>query len=252
MRQGASGAPRILITAANPAESIDPELARRKNRLYADGVERQGAKADVIDASATADERGAAFEAMDGLILSGGGDIDPGRYGQPNRGSTEIHPERDELEATAWEHAKMRGLPVLGICRGFQGINVFSGGTLLQDVEGHRGAGWGAGSPPTHPLRMAPGTRLARLLFPTNSRGGVLTVNSYHHQAVRANDLAPGLVAGGWSPSPAGDIVEALESTEGRFVIGVQSHPERTESTPPAFERLFSVFVDAARGPLRR
>lgn len=252
MRQRPEAAPRIVITVANPAASSDSELARRKNQLYADAVERQGAEATIIDASATSDERAAALEGMNGLILSGGGDLDPGRYGQSNRGSTEIQPDRDELEAAAWERALARGLPVLGICRGFQAINVFSGGTLLQDVEGHRGAGWGAGSPPTHQLRVAPGTRLARLLFPTNSRGGVLTVNSYHHQAVRAEGLAPGLVASGWSPSPAGDIVEALEAADGRFVIGVQSHPERVESTPPAFERLFSVFVDAARGPLRR
>lgn len=251
MRKG-SDTPRIVITVADPAATSDQDLARRKNQLYAQAVARQGAEPSVIDASASPDERAAAFEAMEGLLLSGGGDLDPSRYGQPNRGSTDIQPERDALEAEAWQRAQARGLPVLGICRGFQAINVFSGGSLLQDVDGHRGAGWGAGSARTHQVRMAPGTRLARLLFPTNPRGGVLTVNSYHHQAVRSEGLAPGLVASGWSPSPAGDIVEALEAADGRFVIGVQSHPERTESTPPAFERLFRVFVDAARGPLRR
>ncbi len=104
----------------------------------------------------------------------------------------------------------------------------------------------------THPLRVAPGTRLARILFPTNARGGVLQVNSYHHQGVRAGDLAPSLVANAWASSPAGDLVEGLEAADGRFVFGLQCHPERTESTPPAFERLFAVFVDAARGPLSR
>jgi putative glutamine amidotransferase len=77
-------------------------------------------------------------------------------------------------------------------------------------------------------------------------------VNSYHHQAVRASDLALGLVASAWASSPAGDLVEGLEAADGRFVFGVQCHPERTESTPPAFERLFGVFVDAARGPADR
>ncbi len=77
-------------------------------------------------------------------------------------------------------------------------------------------------------------------------------VNSYHHQAVRGTDLAPGLVANAWAGSPDGDLVEGLEAADGRFVIGVQCHPERPESTPPAFERLFAVFVDAARGPRRR
>jgi putative glutamine amidotransferase len=77
-------------------------------------------------------------------------------------------------------------------------------------------------------------------------------VNSHHHQAIRAADLAPGLVADAWASSPAGDLVEGLEAADGRFVFGVQCHPERTESTPDAFERLFGVFVDAARGPADR
>jgi putative glutamine amidotransferase len=168
------------------------------------------------------------------------------------QGATDLEPGRDTLEADAWAAAQDRGLPVLGICRGFQAINVFSGGTLLQHVDGHIGAGWGHGAASTHPLRVSPGTRLARILFPTNARGGVVTVNTYHHQAVRAVDLAPGLVANAWASSPAGDLVEGLEASDGRFVIGVQCHPERTESTPAAFERLFAVFVDAARGPARR
>jgi gamma-glutamyl-gamma-aminobutyrate hydrolase PuuD len=97
-----------------------------------------------------------------------------------------------------------------------------------------------------------PGTRLARILFPTNVGGGVVQVNSYHHQAVRAADLAPGLVACAWAASPAGDLVEGIESSgEGRFLMAVQCHPERLESTPAAFERLWSVFLDASRGSAR-
>jgi putative glutamine amidotransferase len=99
---------------------------------------------------------------------------------------------------------------------------------------------------------VAPGTRLARILSPTNSGGAVVRVNSYHHQAVRGDDLAPGLVANAWASSPAGDLIEGFEAADGRFVFGLQCHPERTESTPPAFERLFRVFVDAARGPADR
>ncbi|OGO53896.1 MAG: hypothetical protein A2Z32_02695 [Chloroflexi bacterium RBG_16_69_14] len=189
---------------------------------------------------------------MDGLLLSGGGDLDPARYGHADRGSVSIEPERDILEAEAWAVAQARGLPVLGLCRGFQAINAFSGGTLLQHVDGHAGPAFGKGPAKTHPVRVAPGTRLARILFPTNAGGGVLRVNSYHHQAIRASDLAPGLVASAWASSPAGDLVEGLEAADGRFVLGVQCHPERTDSTPVAFERLFSVFVDAARGPADR
>jgi putative glutamine amidotransferase len=90
---------------------------------------------------------------------------------------------------------------------------------------------------------------VARILVPRNVRGAVITVNSYHHQAVRAADLAPGLAAAGWSSSPAGDLVEALEGTGERFVVGIQCHPERRETTPPEFDRLWRFFVDACRGP---
>lgn len=248
----ASASPRIVITVAVAARQAEPEIATRKNRLYADGLARQGATPIVLDAATPAEERAVALAAMDGLLLSGGADLDPVRYGRPNQGSSGIEPDRDDLEAEAWAAAQARGLPVLGICRGFQAINVLSGGSLLQDVDGHAGPSWGHGPAATHPLRVAPGSRLARVLFPANARGGVLQVNSYHHQAIRPADLAPGLVASAWAASPAGDLVEGLEAADGRFVIGVQCHPERTESTPPAFERLFAVFVDAARGPLSR
>jgi len=103
-----------------------------------------------------------------------------------------------------------------------------------------------------HPLRVEPGTRLARILFPTNVRGGVLEVNSFHHQAVGAADLAPGLVPNARAASTAGELIEGLETRDGRFVLGVQCHPERTDSTPKQFERLFAFFVDAARGPATR
>ena len=146
--------------------------------------------------------------------------------------------------------AATRDLPVLGICRGLQAINVFSGGTLIQHVEGHSGPGWGEGPAATHPLRIEPGSRLARILFPSRAPAP-LEVNSYHHQGIRTSDLAPGLVPTAWATSPAGDLVEALEATGGRFVAGIQCHPERTESTPEAFERLFAFFVDACRGPVR-
>lgn len=245
-------APRIVVTVAVSADKRDPEISRRKNELYAASVVRQGADPIVLDERATAAERSAAFEAMDGLLLSGGADVDPARFGRGSQGAVEIEPGRDALEAAAWDTARARGLPVLGICRGFQAINVFSGGTLLQHVDGHMGASWGHGPAATHPLRVAPGTRLARILFPTNARGGVLRVNSYHHQGVRAGDLAPGLVASAWASSPAGELIEGLEAADGRFVMAVQAHPERTESMPPAFERLFAVFVDAARGPMDR
>jgi putative glutamine amidotransferase len=239
-----SSAPRIVITVAVPAHQGDPLLAERKNRLYADAVARHGALPVVLDATAEADERRAAFASMDGLLISGGADIDPARYGQAVAGAKDPEPDRDALEAEAWAAADQRRVPVLGLCRGLQAINVFSGGTLLQHVEDHVGAAYGHGPAATHPLRVEPASRLAAWI------GGAtaLEVNSYHHQGIRPTDLAPGLVASAWAASSAGDLVEGVEAAHGRFVVGVQCHPERTESTPDAFEALFAAFVAACRG----
>lgn len=251
MPPAAGRSPRIVVTLAVAARDNDPVLAARKNALYVDAVTRHGATAIPLDATSSESARAGAFASMDGLLISGGSDIEPARYGRDVAGSSGMDPERDALEAAAFAAADGRGLPVLGICRGLQAMNVFSGGTLTQHVDGHGGAAWGRGEPHTHPLRLVPGSRLARILGPVNPGGSVLTVNSYHHQAILPSDLAPGFVAVGLSPSPAGDLVEAMEAASGPFRVGVQCHPERTESTPRSFERLFAFFVDAARGPLR-
>jgi putative glutamine amidotransferase len=245
----AQGTPRIVVTVADPARQPDPAVAGRKNDLYVAALGRHGAAVLAVSAASPADERRAAFAAMDGLLLSGGADVHPSRYGAAPSGASGIEAERDELEAEAWAAAEARGLPVLGICRGLQAMNVFAGGSLVQHVEGHAGPGWSTGPALTHPLRLVPGSRLARILSPTNLGGGVLTVNSYHHQGVLAAGLAPAFTAAAFAPSPAGDLVEAFEATSGPFRMAVQCHPERTESTPPAFERLFAFFVDACRGP---
>jgi gamma-glutamyl-gamma-aminobutyrate hydrolase PuuD len=243
---------RIVVTVADPARANDPDLVNRKNQLYAAAVRGAGGEPVLVTAGTPASERAAALASMDGLLLSGGADVDPARYGRASQGAVATEPERDALEHEAWTVANTRVVPILGICRGMQAINVFSGGTLIQNVEGHAGPGWSVGPAATHPLRLAPGSRLTRILFPTNARGGVVTVNTYHHQGLRSADLAPGLVASAFASSAAGELVEGLEAADGRFLIGVQCHPERVDSTPPAFGRLFAVFVDAARGPASR
>ena len=238
--------PRIVVTVADPAIQSDPAIARAKNERYVDGVARHGADPIVLDATSDEASRRAAFAAMDGLLLTGGADLDPARYGEPVAGSVGIEPERDALEAAAWAAAATRDLPVLGICRGLQAINVFSGGTLIQHVEGHSGPGWGEGPAATHPLRIEPGSRLARILFPSRAPAQ-LEVNSYHHQGIRPANLAPGLVATAWATAEGGPLIEGLEARAGRLVLGIQCHPERTESTPEEFERLFAAFVEACR-----
>ena len=241
--------PRIAVTLAVTARQSDPAVAARKNQLYLDGLRRHGADPIPLDARTDPSARAEAWSTMAGLLLSGGADIDPARYGRPSTGARDIEPDRDDLEAEAWAAAEARSVPVLGICRGFQAINVFSGGRLLQDVAGHAGPAFGTGPARTHAARLVPGTRLARILSPARVVGSV-EVNTYHHQAVRASDLAPGLIANAWAASPAGDLVEGFEAADGRFLFGVQCHPERQESTPAAFERLWAVFIDACRGPI--
>jgi putative glutamine amidotransferase len=240
----AAARPLVLVTAPNPARGADPGYLTRRTGLYLAAIHRAGGEARTIDEAATADERRVAFAAMDALLLSGGGDIDPSRYGHAIDGSREIERSRDDLEAEAWSVATERGLPVLGICRGIQAINVFAGGTLTQHVDGHAGPAWDRGRAATHPIRLDATTRIGGLLAAAGFDGG--EVNTFHHQAVTADDLASDLVAVGWADSPAGPIVEILEAREGRWVAGVQCHPERTDSTPAAFEALFRAFVAAA------
>jgi putative glutamine amidotransferase len=194
---------------------------------------------------------------MTGLLLAGGSDIDPTLYHETATGATEIEPARDALEEVAWQAAQRRGVPVLGICRGLQAINVFSGGSLLQDLPDHAGTPYGRGPAKTHDMEIDGDSRLGRALAAGAPEGLAatdeddisieLTVNTYHHQAVDRARLAPGLKAVGWAASHSGRIIEGLESADGRWIVAVQCHPERTESTPDEFEGLWEAFVHAAR-----
>ena len=241
--------PRIVVTLRVIADAPSPALAAQRAERYFSAVRRHGGAPVPVDAKTPPDALAEALGSMDGLLLTGGGDIDPARYGQPNDGSREIDAARDALEARAWEAAAERGVPVLGICRGLQAINVFSGGSLVQHVDGHEDPSGGT-EPAMHPIDVVPGTRLANLLIPSPAGAAAaepLVVNAFHHQGVRAADLAPGLVAAAWADSSAGPLVEGLEAPGSRFVLGVQCHPERTDSTPSAFENVFEAFVAAAR-----
>jgi gamma-glutamyl-gamma-aminobutyrate hydrolase PuuD len=241
--------PLIVLTVTDVLRWNDPDLARRRNARYVEAIERHGGRPLLLDGTSSADDRAAALVAMDGLLLTGGTDIDPARYGRPNTGSVDIEPDRDALEADAWSVAADRSVPVLGVCRGFQAINVFSGGTLVQDIAEHSGPSWGTGPARMHEIRLEADGIVPGAL---GSGGGVATVNTYHHQAVTAAGLAAGLRATAWASSPTGDIVEALEGPPDRFVVGLQCHPERTEFSPPEVEALWRAFVDAARVAVAR
>ena len=253
----AAPAPRIVVTAGDPALAHDPDLARRKTALYADAVRRHGAEPVVVNGLMSPADREAALAGMAGLLLTGGADLDPGLYGEALAGSVDVDRDRDALELAAWQAAESRGLPVLGICRGFQAINVFAGGSLIQDVPDHAGTSYGEGPAATHNLEIDPDSRFGRALAAGAAEGLAatdeddtsieLTVNTFHHQAVSHDRLSPVLRAVGWAASSAGRIVEAAESRDSRWVVGVQCHPERTDSTPDEFEGLFDAFVRACR-----
>lgn len=175
---------------------------------------------------------------LDGLMLSGGGDLSPLYYGEePVPGLGEVDPGRDAWEFALVRAVLLQGLPLLGICRGLQVMNAALGGSLVQhlgatDCLQHRQKAPRSCS--SHSVEILPRTRLSRILG-----AGFIAVNSFHHQA--ASRIAPGLRKAAVAPD---GVVEALESIDDRFLVAVQWHPESLQH--PASELLFSAFVTAA------
>ena len=234
--------PRIVVTLSNPERSADPAVARLKNERYLGAVERAGGEPVPLDDGTPPAAVAAALDAMDGLVISGGADLDPALYGEAANGSRPPDAGRDAIDLRAFQAAAARSVPVLGVCRGMQALNAFSGGTLLQHVEGHESEPYPQLPGTQHALRVTPGSRLSSII------GGqeAMVVNSYHHQAVTADRLAPGLRASAFAQHGAAELVEALESRDpSRWLLGIQCHPERTESSPVVLERLWAAFLAA-------
>jgi len=222
--------PRIALTASDARTPAN--LASRER--YVRELRAAGADVVVVVPGETLPDDVA------GICFSGGGDIAPERYGaeDPERVCENVLPERDELELAAARRALDADLPILGICRGFQLLNVALGGTLALDVKGHQARGEQVIA---HTVQVASGTRLAEA-----TRAGEMRVNSRHHQAVTTDRLAASLV-----PTVLHDgLVEAFESAEHGWVVGVQWHPERTQEVDDAAARIFDAFVaEASRRP---
>jgi len=176
------------------------------------------------------------LDGLDGLVITGGKDVDPARYGQaPHPKTDEPRHDRDEWELALLAAALKRGLPVLGICRGAQVLNVALGGTLhqhLPDVVGHSRHQAGNAVFSTSRVHVAPGTRLATLI------GGYSDEQCYHHQAIA--ELGKGLIA---SARDSDGVIEAIELPGDTFVVAVQWHPEERLSDL----RLFAAVVEAAK-----
>ena len=250
--------PPIIGITATLKEDVDAVAERPLGRFvradldYVDGVAGAGGVPVVLPPAGDERAARAVIQSLDGLLLSGGSDLDPGYYGEepmPELGIT--LPERDAFETVLVGQALRRGIPIFGICRGMQVLNVALGGTLYQDLpsqwEGdvlkHR-----QDTPkwqPTHEVRVTDGSYLAEVMDRE-----VVKVNSYHHQGIK--DLAEGLLATGYSSDGMIEAVEAEDVSE-RWLLGVQWHAEAMRGAGPQQESLFEAHVSAAeRHALRR
>jgi putative glutamine amidotransferase len=216
------------------------------NAAYVRAVVAAGAVPLVLPPFLDASRADAALAGVDGVLFTGGEDVDPARYGAaPHPALGTVSAERDCTELALFAAARRRGLPILGICRGIQLVNVAMGGTLWQDLPSERpgvvdhdpGTGRDVRS---HRVRLEPDSRAAHAVATTDLRA-----NSMHHQAVR--DLGPGLVATGWAED---GLVEAVETRDGPWLLAVQWHPEEMHADAAAPDRgLFKALMEAARTP---
>ncbi len=238
--------PLILVTGRNlelgrVERWREPAVASPS--FYVEALTRAGATAPVLGPEPLdGDSAAAVIDRFDGLLLTGGVDVDPGRYGQSPAPQTYGADDMlDEFELCLLHAAVDADLPVLAICRGLQVLNVALGGTLHQHIGDlpavlpHGTPSGGAGI--DMPIEVEPGSRLADALGATSAKG-----RCHHHQAVdRAGD---GLVVTAHTPD---GIVEGLERPGSPWVLGVQWHPEDTAATDPQQQALFDSFVAECR-----
>ncbi len=228
--------PRIGITCS-------PRRVADYYDAYLRAIESAGAEAVVIAPRAQRPDRSEAdriLAGVDGLLVPGGWDVSPEEYGgSPAAEATPVDRALDQTEVALVRGASDSGMPVLGICRGQQLINVALGGTLLQHIDGHDGHGQPRDTL-LHAVAVEADSELGRIA-PTT-----LMVNSLHHQAVK--DLAPGLRVTAHSPD---DIVEAVESSDGA-IVAVQAHPEELIEYHTWARDLFERFVERSATRARR
>ena len=235
---------RIGITSFVDKSSAKGQYASL-NMNYPRSVAMAGGLPFLLPVSPEAGDSTAFLDGIDGLLTTGGVDVSPFLYGEePVRGLGSVGKARDDFEISIVKEAVRRGMPVFGICRGHQLINVALGGSLWQDL-GSQYSGSLDHSPPDgqsmdelrHSIEILPKARRLRLA----SEGGKALVNSFHHQAVKK--LAPGLVE---TARAADGVNEAFEGEGEGWLVGVQFHPEALTLRWPAFLSLFEAHVEAA------
>jgi putative glutamine amidotransferase len=218
----------IAVTASGPTEA----------QPYVASIESRNGQARILTPSTYFGLD--ALEGVSGLLLCGGYDVHPQYYGQEIAAGVgvETHAERDEMEMGLLWAAVERQMPVLGICRGMQLINVAFGGTLIQDLPGHAKLPEDVGEKPfKHPVYVSPGSKLGAII----GVGAIFQTNSYHHQGAKEAQRAPGLLASAYHPQDG--IIEALESPEYRWLMGVQCHIEKEKEVPSIFLNLFDWLI---------
>ena len=181
------------------------------------------------------------MQGISGLLLSGGYDVDPKYYGEEPDPDARVESwaDRDEMEFGLLRYALERNMPVFGICRGLQLINVAFGGKLVQDLPGH-GPGRMSDEddkPVIHQVYVSPGSKLGAII----GAGAIYRTNSLHHQGVKERVRAQGLLASAYHPEDG--VIEALESPAHPYLMAVQCHPEREDEVPRGFLKLFDWFI---------
>jgi putative glutamine amidotransferase len=239
--------PLIGVTTSATADDDSSGTPHRAhlNRAYVLAVQQAGGVPVLLPPYLDRPAREGLWGRLDGLVLSGGGDIDPARFHEPRHPAADlISKARDALELELTERAIAQGMPLLAICRGLQVLNVARGGSLHQHVpdafptSAIAHAQHQAREQPSHPVKvMVEGGRLGAVLGAPELR-----VNSFHHQAV--NRLGRGLQEAAWSPD---GVIEAVDlPAAGGLVLAVQWHPEDLVGHDPSARRLFTALVEAA------
>jgi len=211
---------------------------------YVASVEQTGARARILEVTESARK---VLDEIDGVLLTGGGDVDPVFYGEDRHPLThDAEPGRDEFEIDLARRAMTGDVPLLAICRGAQVLNVAAGGTLVQDIPSAVASDLVHSVPEPknldcHDIDILPGTRLSSALGASAAAACSCRVNSRHHQSV--DKTGGGLVV---SARARDGVVEAIEKPDAPFCIGVQWHPENFWETGE-FRPLFDAFVTAAR-----
>lgn len=240
--------PRIGITSWNDVS--DPGQSQLcLNSNYVESIVAAGGLPLILPVATDMADIEAALDAVDGLLVTGGSDLAPDLYGEADGGHLgSVMRERDLFELALVREAQRKRVPTFGICRGHQVINVALGGSLYQDLgtqlEGTLRHSGNAGEPRdglSHAIEiMAVARLLQKDSFPRDTEGR-LRVNSFHHQAVK--DLAPGLFVTARAPD---GVIEAFETREDWWMLGLQFHPEKAIQSYPCFVGLFRPFIAAS------